>query len=164
MAKANTQAQVANSDTIKPSLMAFPKTWLWLAFISIQILLTGTVFAQIIMVIMCVLPIVMVLMLATLGRSYTLDKNIITKTNHITGARTSVCIGGISAVDVKPNMFGYGHVLFTLADGGVFNIKNIKLPKQQDTLNSLVKNQAKGLIQLQGRHIHYQDCWDSNGF
>jgi hypothetical protein len=152
------QKQTSNIYTIKPSLMAFPKTWLWLVFVSMQILQVQGIFAQLIMALIGVLPIVIVLLLATLGRSYTLDKNIITQTNHITGTTLTVCIDEISAVDVKPNMFGYGHVLFTLADGDVFNIKNIKLPKQQDTLNSLVKDQAKGLIQIQGRHIHYQDC------
>jgi hypothetical protein len=158
MAKVNTQAQVANSDTIKPSLMAFPKTWLWLALISIQILLTGTVFAQIIMAIMCVLPIVMVLMFATLGRSYTLDKNIITKTNHITGTTISIRVDDINGVRLKPNILGYGQVILTLVGGQTFKINNIKLPKHQEAVDSLLKNQTTGCLTTQGRHIHYQQC------
>lgn len=150
------QKQALSAHTIKPSLMAFPKTWLWLMFVSIQMLLVDGIFAQVIMVLMYVLPIVIVLIFVTYGRSYTLDKNIITKTNHITGTTLSVCIDDISAVDLKPNMFGYGHVVFTLTDGQQFKMKSIKLPKHQETLDCLNKNQGNCRIKVQSRHIQYQ--------
>ena len=152
------QKQALSAHTIKPSLMAFPKTWLWLMFVSIQMLLVDGIFAQVIMVLMYILPIVIVLIFITYGRSYTLDKNIITKTNHITGTTISICVDDINGVRLKPNILGYGQVVFTLVGGQAFKINNIKLPKHQEAVDSLLKKQTTGRIKTQGRHIHYQQC------
>ena len=152
------QKQALSAHTIKPSLIAFHKTWLWLMFVSIQILLVEGIFAQVILALMYVLPIVIVLIFVTYGRSYTLDKNIITKTNHITGTTISICVDDINGVRLKPNILGYGQVVFTLVGGQTFKINNIKLPKHQETLESLTTNQAKGCIQVHGQRIYYQSC------
>lgn len=156
MTKENKDYNVSHSYTIKPSLLAFTKAWLWLVLVSIQILLMDSASAQIILAMMYILPVALVLLLVTLGRSYTLGENIITKTNHIARTKTSIFIGDINGIILKPNMFGYGQVIFTLVSGRTFKMNNIKLPKHQEAIDTLLKNQTAGYLKTQGRYIYYQ--------
>jgi hypothetical protein len=118
-----------NSKIIKPDLKAFPLTWMWIVFYSYILFAVDSGSGGIFIAIYILLPLILIMLFATYGRSYQLRSGIITKTNLIAGTKESVYISAIRNVQVKPIAFGYGHIILTLFGGHEFKIKNIKLSK-----------------------------------
>ena len=74
----------------------------------------------------------LIMLLATYGRSYVITENQIAKINHITGKKESAYMNSIGRLQIKPRAFGYGHMILTLAGGHKLKIKNIKLPSKTE--------------------------------
>lgn len=119
------------SSVIKPSLLAYPKTWFWMITINLAATSSDSgAFKAIVFIMYFLLPL-LVLIMITKGRSYILQGNTITKVNHLSGDREAISTLNIQKVQIKPSVFGCGNVILTLADGSTFNIKNIKLPSRR---------------------------------
>jgi len=123
------------NKTIKPSLKAFPLTWLWIAFYSYILLKVDSGLGGIFIAIYILLPLILIMLFATYGRSYQCGGGIITKTNLITGTKESVYVSAIKSVQVRPIAFGYGHIILTQLGGAELKIKNINLSKGVGLLN-----------------------------
>jgi len=106
----------------------FPLTWLWVISMSIVIYMVGITEVTLHLIFIYWLPPVVLMLLATYGRSYVISENVITKINHITGKKECINVNAIRRMQIKPIAFGYGHMILTLAGGHKFKIKNIKLP------------------------------------
>ena len=120
------------NKTIKPSLKAFPLTWLWIAFYSYILLTVDSGLVGIFSLIYILLPFILIMLFATYGRSYQFGGGIITKRNLITGKKESIYTSAIGRIQIKPIAFGYGHIILTLGGRHKFKIKNIKLPVKHE--------------------------------
>ena len=123
---------LTNKKTIKPSLKAFPLTWLWIIGITVVTYQVGVSEVTLHLFFIYWLPPVALLLLSVYGRSYVISEGVVTKINHITGQQESVDTNAAGRIQIKPIAFGYGHVNVTLAGGHTFKIKNIKLPSKSE--------------------------------
>ena len=121
--------------TIKPSLFAFPLTWLWIIPLNLMVISSDAGAFKAEMILMYGLLPLLVLLMVTKGRSYILQGNTLTKVNHLSGDREVISTLNIRKVQIKPRAFGYGSVILTLAGGDTFTIKNIKLPPGKSIKN-----------------------------
>lgn len=125
------------AHTIKPSVKAFPITWFWIGCYVAMLFNVKDSNVQMMIAIFLILTPLLIMLIATYGRSYIYNHDEIIKINHITGSKESIRISAIGQVKLRPIVLGYGHVILTLANGEAFKIKNIKLPKD-DLLESLL--------------------------
>ena len=118
--------------TIKPSLKAFPITWFLLSSYTYLAFTYGDGFAIILISTYVLLPLALIMLLATYGRIYHLTDSSISKLNRITGKRETANFSSIMRTQIKPIAFGYGHIILTLTGGHKLKIKNIKLPQKSE--------------------------------
>ena len=116
---------------IRPSLMAFPLSWTYIAMVLYAGWSAGdpeAKFNAVTILLPWVAFMVPIMLMATYGRQYVVQGNTITKINRITGDRLTMNLWSVVTVRPKPIVFGYGHMIYTLCGGVTFKMKNIKLP------------------------------------
>ncbi|MFT6153636.1 MAG: hypothetical protein ACJAYK_000065 [Crocinitomicaceae bacterium] len=114
---------------VKPTPIAFPLLILFPVFFLLNTVLASALAETLIVLFFLAIPCWLIVLVATLGYSYSIEDSILTKKPYI-GKPATIDINSIVKCSVHKRLLGTGHIELETIQGTRFKIKNILNPKE----------------------------------
>jgi hypothetical protein len=114
---------------VKPTPMAFPLLILFPVFFLLNTVIAGALFETLLVLFFLAIPCWLIVLVATLGYSYSIESDILTKKPYI-GKPVTIDVNNIVKCSVHKRLLGTGHIELETKQGTRFKIKDILNPKE----------------------------------
>ncbi|MFT7109519.1 MAG: hypothetical protein ACI843_001181 [Psychrobacter glaciei] len=114
---------------VKPTPVAFPLLLLFPVFVLLNTLIAGALVETLLILFFLAIPCWLIVLMATLGYSYSIKDNELTKKPYI-GKPATIDINNIAKCTVHKRMLGTGHIEFETNEGTLFKIKDVLNPRE----------------------------------
>jgi hypothetical protein len=114
---------------VKPTPMAFPLLILFPVFFLLNTVIAGALFETLLVLFFLASPCWLIVLVATLGYSYSIESDILTKKPYI-GKPVTIDVNNIVKCSVHKRLLGTGHIELETKQGTRFKIKDILNPKE----------------------------------
>jgi hypothetical protein len=109
--------------------MAFPLLILFPVFFLLNTVIAGALFETLLVLFFLAIPCWLIVLVATLGYSYSIESDILTKKPYI-GKPVTIDVNNIVKCSVHKRLLGTGHIELETKQGTRFKIKDILNPKE----------------------------------